>query len=186
MLRVCWKTKWALICSWNDIPASVERQEVELSVQSTRPPSSEEPKPPCLPISRLMLVHACEHKGDGGTDSATCTRCFARLRRVLCQSQSFFQRADLMHERDESLSCHVSVSNSNCGSANYRWLNVPRSLLSGPLPGRAASWKAEIWSVRWKMPLIVQLNHPHPHPRPLFFWRPQPPNTFENCWHRWL
>lgn len=32
---------------------------------------------------------------------------------------------DVVHGPDESLSCHVSVSHSDCGKANYRWLNVP-------------------------------------------------------------
>lgn len=50
------------------------------------------------------------------------------------------QEADMVHGLDESLSCHLSVSHSDCGKANYRWLNVPFfSLLSGVLPGRTLS-----------------------------------------------
>lgn len=35
------------------------------------------------------------------------------------------QEADMVRGLDESLSCHVSVSHSDCLKANYRWLNVP-------------------------------------------------------------
>lgn len=35
------------------------------------------------------------------------------------------READMAHGLDDSLSCHVSVSHSDCLKANYRWLNVP-------------------------------------------------------------
>lgn len=69
------------------------------------------------------------------------------------------QEADAVHARDESQSCHVSVSHCDGGKVNYRWLNVP-FFSPPPPPGRTHSWKEGTQHVRRRLPLIVLLKIP--------------------------
>lgn len=50
------------------------------------------------------------------------------------------------------------------------------------LPGHTLSWKAEIWFVRWRLPLIVHLKPVCFFVFFLIFRRPEPPTTFKNTW----
>lgn len=67
------------------------------------------------------------------------------------------QEADTVHARDESQSCHASVSHCDGGKANYRWLKVP--FFSPPLHGQAGDEEG-IRHVRRRLPLIVLLIIP--------------------------
>jgi len=49
----------------------------------------------------------------------TCTLCL-RGEASPVPEPIIIQEADMVHRLDESLSCHVSVSHSDCQKANYR------------------------------------------------------------------
>lgn len=140
-LGFCWTTEWELICFPNYLhivhlqpQMRGERQAGELSfimsplrqgcVETTECRHMQRRN--CLHISkwdiRLIVIIVKETTGEVLT-LESCTPCSHGGCPV--PEPIIVREADTVHGLDESLSCHVSVSHSDCWKANYRWLNVP-------------------------------------------------------------
>lgn len=132
---------------------------------------------PCLRISKWdigLIVSLVQSKEDNiscfdsGNLRAVCT-----VQPSLVPEPIIVQEADVVHGLDESLSCHVCVSHSDCGKANYRWLNVPFFSAFWCTARPYTELKGR--NVVCQMEAATNCSAQIPH---IFFRRPQPPTAF--------